>query len=222
MAFPMFVTPFLRTTATLRPAPPLNDLRVMEPSNGWQPFDDAGWSFALMSGGHRLLAQVQHGEVVLHSRQQVDVTDRFAELAAGLSHWPAGRTVFDGELCALGDQGVPSRALLHRRSIGLGGGGGRLVYRVFDLLVLEGTDARDWPWHDRQRALALLPLADLGGVVERQKQVRERGRWLHTQAMALGLPGVLARRCDSRYGDGEGHPWRLVAAAAGCPAPDLP
>ncbi|UUX95050.1 hypothetical protein [Aquabacterium sp. J223] len=203
----------LRTVSALPPAPELAGLQVMEPSIGWQPFDDPAWSFALACGGHRLLVQLDHGRVALRSRQHVDVTGRFADLVAALSRWRGGRAVLDGELCVLGDHGLPSPSLLHRRAVGLGETGGRLVLRAFDLLVLEGADVRGWPWHERQRALALLPLDRLG-MVERQPQIRGQGYWLHDQAQALGLPGVVARHRDSAYGTADGHPWRLLACGA--------
>jgi bifunctional non-homologous end joining protein LigD len=109
--------------------------------------------------------------------------------------------VLDGVLCALGEDGRPSRKLLDD-------GGGTMVYMVIDTLELEGQPKVELPWSERRALLGEL----LDDRVDdlRLSRAYDDGHQLREAARAMGL-GVVAKRRTSPYREGVvSDDWRLL------------
>jgi len=158
--------------------------------------------------GYRILATVRDGHTRLMSRNGVDLTEQYPELA-GLHELVDDDAVLDGELVALDASGRPDFGLLHRRSKP-GGPKGKpapLRYMVFDILSLGGEDVTDLPYRERRELLeahlteskvVLLPRAYDGSPREALDRARE-----------LGLEGVIVKDQDSKYAVGRrSSAWR--------------
>ena len=159
------------------------------------PADDvpggSDWLFEVKFDGYRALAHVTGGDVVLRSRNGNDLTERFASVAAQVTH--AVRTpnaVLDGEVCRLDPSGRSSFSELQR-------GTGPLVYYVFDLLEEDGVPLVDLPLTERRERLR--GLLDGRNRTVLWSEDFDDGRALLQAANEQGLEGVIAKRPDSRY-----------------------
>jgi bifunctional non-homologous end joining protein LigD len=89
--------------------------------------------------GWRLQAHNSGSLVTLLARGGFDCTRRLPDIAEALQSLPASSAILDGELVAIGEDGLPDFGALHR--------GDRLNLRfyVFDLLQHEDSDVRHEP-----------------------------------------------------------------------------
>ena len=161
-----------------------------------EPFDDPAWVFETKWDGFRMIASIERGRVTLYSRNGLNVSDRYAPVAAALGKLKRD-AVLDGELAALDRQGVSRFQLLQNalRSEA------RLLYCFFDLMFLDGEDLRRLPLVERKEQLrGLLPDDPLLAFSEHWP---EHGIRLFKEAERRGLEGVMAKRAKSPYRSGQ-------------------
>jgi bifunctional non-homologous end joining protein LigD len=152
------------------------------------------WLFEVKFDGYRAIAYVEGGETRLQSRNGNDLTERFAAVAAEVSH--AVKTpsaVVDGEVCRLDPSGRASFSELQR-------GTGPLVYYVFDLLEADGVPLVDLTLTERRSRLRQL-LDGRNRTVLWSDDFPD-GAALLRAADDQGLEGVIAKRAESRYLEG--------------------
>src|SRR2546425_2506819 len=166
------------------------------------PFSDPHWLFEIKWDGVRALAWIADGVVTLRSRNNVDITKRYPELAVLLKAFAAREAVLDGEVVALDERGrgdfgrlqermhvrAPSESLISRMPV---------VYFAFDLLYCDGYDLREAPLLERKQLLQRL-LQTSERVRYADHQV-EHGKELFELAKETGLEGIVAKRADSPY-----------------------
>lgn len=153
----------------------------------------AQWVYEVKWDGIRMLATCTAGRAVLASRNGVDHTRRWPQLAPVAASLPAGRTVLDGELVAFDGTGRPSFATL----MSARADAPRVVTLcVFDVPVLDGQDLTHRPWSERRHALEQL---GLHGTSWRTPETFDDGAALLAATAAQGLEGVVAKRRASRY-----------------------
>jgi bifunctional non-homologous end joining protein LigD len=75
------------------------------------PFDDPGWVFEDKYDGFRMIAESRRGKVALYSRNGKIVSRSYIEVAKALEG-VKGDAVIDGELVAIGKDGVSHFQLL--------------------------------------------------------------------------------------------------------------
>ncbi len=166
------------------------------------PFSDPDWLFEIKWDGVRALARIVDGAVVLRSRNGVDITKRYPELASLPKAIAAREAILDGEVVALdangrGDFGrlqermhvrAPSESLIGRMPV---------VYFAFDLLYCDGYDLREAPLLERKQLLhRLLYPSERVRYADHQL---EHGKELFELAKEGGLEGIVAKRTDSPY-----------------------
>jgi bifunctional non-homologous end joining protein LigD len=154
------------------------------------------WVYEMKWDGYRGIAVCDGPEVQLVSRNGLDLTAAYPEVAEALGDLDLGDTILDGELVAFGANGAPSfHALQHQ--------GGPVSYLVFDVLRLDGTDVTGAPYRARRHALESLALGAEGGNAGSAVQVPPAFDGSLADAIAasrdLGLEGVVAKRADSPY-----------------------
>jgi bifunctional non-homologous end joining protein LigD len=156
-----------------------------------EPPSGEGWTFEVKWDGYRALAYVREGECRLLSRNENDLTERFAEVArAVVRAAKSPNAVLDGEVCALDERGRASFSAMQR-------GTGTLVYYAFDLLELDGEPLVDLPLRERRRRLAAL--LDRRSRTVRLSDGFDDGTALDAAAREQGLEGIVAKRLDSKY-----------------------
>ena len=101
------------------------------------PFDDKGWIFEDKYDGFRMVAKIDGGKVTLYSRNGKIISHSYIEVAQALEG-VKGDAVIDGELVAIGKDGVShfqllQNALRHEA---------KLQYFAFDLMFQDGGEMR--------------------------------------------------------------------------------
>jgi bifunctional non-homologous end joining protein LigD len=186
------------------PHPQLATLAEAVPQNG-------GWIHEIKFDGYRILARIEAREVRLISRNGQDWTERFPAIAALLTNIEATDALLDGEVVALGADGISSfRRLQEALSAHHTGG---LIYQTFDLLHLNGFDLTGVALHARKDALAaLLDASGLTGSarVRFTDHIEGRGRDFLNGVCRLGLEGVVSKREDGSYQEGRTTEWLKV------------
>jgi bifunctional non-homologous end joining protein LigD len=106
------------------------------------------WVFEEKYDGIRALAYRTKKTVRLWSRNGLDLTAGFPDIAAAVVALPGGDLVLDGELVVFDPKGVSRFQFLQRR-----GAGGRTAYAVFDIVERDGVSLLKRPLKERRRAL---------------------------------------------------------------------
>lgn len=171
------------------------------------PNPDEGWAYEFKWDGIRAVSFSQGGTLRLISRNQEDVTRRYPELRGLADALGARPAVLDGEIVALGPNGVPSFEQLQQR-MGLTADSEvrrkmkdvPVVYMIFDVVYLDGHRLFDLPYLERRRRLLDLGLAGAAWQTP-EHQVGDGAAMLQGSERA-GLEGVIAKRVDSRYEEG--------------------
>lgn len=173
-----------------------------------------GWLYELKYDGYRIMAYCFSGRAELMTRGGADYTKKFAEAARAVELLARGRNaVLDGEIIALDYGGRPDFQAL--QGYMKNPRGKTLVYKVFDLLYLDG-DLRGLPLFERKRRLSVL-LSDKEGVLSYSKHVCANGDALFVAAEQNGLEGIVAKRADSTYKGGRGGDWvKVKCQRRGC------
>jgi bifunctional non-homologous end joining protein LigD len=167
-----------------------------------RPFSDPNWLFEIKWDGVRALARIENRDLTLRSRNSIDITKRYPELASLPDALAARQAILDGEIVALDAQGHGDFERLQER-MHVRAPGEHLaaqipvVYFAFDLLYCDGYDLRESPLLERKQLLQLL-LQPSGRFRYADHQL-ERGKELFALAEQNGLEGIVAKRADSRY-----------------------
>jgi bifunctional non-homologous end joining protein LigD len=166
------------------------------------PFSDPHWLFEIKWDGVRALAWIADDAVTLRSRNNVDITKRYPELALLPKAFAGREAVVDGEIVALDERGRGDFGRLQERMHVRAPGEKLLreipvVYFAFDLLYCDGYDLREAPLLERKQLLQRL-LQTSERVRYADHQV-EHGKELFELAKETGLEGIVAKRADSPY-----------------------
>lgn len=165
------------------------------------------WAYEMKWDGIRAIATIRGDEVSFRSRNGLDLTASYPELAE-LATLVRGDAVLDGEIVALDAGGRPSFGTLQKR---MGLTSARDVERarlatpvhffVFDVLALGGESQQKLPYAKR-RALLQKSVKDRGAISVPPDAGDDLDGAL-TTSKTLGLEGVMAKRRDSPYREGK-------------------
>ena len=189
------------------PAPFPASLKPMQARLIEQPFSHPGWIFEPKLDGYRAIAYVRGGSVTLKSRTGRDITDQFPEVVADLQTQLDDKIVLDGEIVALGEDGLPDFEVMQRhanpvarRNLERLETAPPILYYAFDLLYLDGMSLQRLPLHARQEALqrSLVP----GDSLQTIDHVEAHGEALFEAAQQMGLEGFVAKERNSPYEPG--------------------
>ncbi|MCC5884436.1 MAG: DNA ligase D [Halomonas sp.] len=172
--------------------------------------DKGKWIHEIKFDGYRLLARLEKGEVHLFTRNGKDWTHRFPDIARSLKALPIDTGVLDGEVVAMGKDGISrfgelQEALSNGRT-------SSLVFQVFDLPYLEGHDLSSVELLERKRTLAsLLEAAEMtSDTIRYSDHIDSQGEAFHERACHMGLEGIISKRADSRYQQKRSRDWLKV------------
>lgn len=164
-----------------------------------------GRSHEIKFDGWRLQLHKVGENVRLLSRDAHDLSSSFPAIVSAMATLPADTAILDGELVTMDAEGLPDFRALHRRSAGA-----PLAVWLFDLLELNGRDARGLALEERrhclERQLALLPH---DGALRYSESFHDPVRLLGA-AHDLGLEGVVSKRRDAPYRSGRRPEWVKV------------
>ncbi|QUR68792.1 ATP-dependent DNA ligase [Mycobacterium spongiae] len=152
------------------------------------------WAFEGKWDGYRLLVEVDHKNFRLRSRSGRDVTTEYPELRSLAADLADHHAVFDGEVVALDDAGVPSFNELQNRVRAT-----RIQFWAFDLLYLDGRSLLRARYSDRRKLLETLGKASDLIVPE---LLPGDGKRALEYSNNRGWEGVIAKKRDSSYQPG--------------------
>jgi bifunctional non-homologous end joining protein LigD len=169
------------------------------------PADEKNYAFEFKWDGVRALAFVEHGDVRLVTRNRIDTTRRYPEVAIPLGRALAKHTaILDGEVVALDESDRPSFAQLQLRmhlndaaAIAKYAREAPVYYVVFDLLYLDGKSTMSLPYAVRRKLLNQLTGQGASWSVT-PSRVGD-GRTMLDAARAAGMEGIVAKRIDAAY-----------------------
>lgn len=160
------------------------------------------WVFEEKYDGIRLLAFRDGARVRLFSRNLIDRTDSWPDVARAIGALPGGELVVDGEVFASDRMRVSRFQLLQQRS--------RPTFAAFDLPVLGGRSLMRRPLAERRAALESL----LGGAtapLRISRRLAGGGERAYAIAQERQWEGIIAKRVDSTYQPGVRSPdWLKV------------
>jgi bifunctional non-homologous end joining protein LigD len=156
------------------------------------------WLHEIKFDGYRILAFIKSGEVTLRTRNGLDYTAKFPQLAKVLAELKLDSAILDGEVVVLDKEGRSDfqglQALLkHKTRV-------TPVYYAFDLPFCNGSDLRNAPLIERKKLLEeLLSASKPDSVIRFSEHVIGNGDAMIEKACGLSLEGIVSKRTDAPY-----------------------
>jgi len=159
-----------------------------------QVFSNDDWLFEIKWDGYRAVAEIEDGEVNLHSRNNISFNEKYFPVVETLKNFEMD-VIFDGEVVVVDDFGKSSFQLLQNYGKS---GKGKLAYYVFDIVYLNGYDLTSLPLLKRKEILKKIIPGDLKNIFFSDHIIGD-GESFFKVAEQRGLEGILAKRADSKY-----------------------
>jgi bifunctional non-homologous end joining protein LigD len=170
-----------------------------------EPFSDPDWIFETKWDGYRSVCFLKHGKAQFVSRNQIEMTPQYPELANIGKQVRAKEAILDGEICALDARGIPRFQMLQRK-------GGRqrppIVYFVFDLLYVDGHDLTACTVVERKAKLA--EILKPSSVIKLSDHIEGDGEAFFREIEKFQLEGMMAKRADSKYVQKRSSDWLKI------------
>jgi ATP-dependent DNA ligase len=162
------------------------------------------WLHEIKLDGFRMAPRIDRGQAQLLTRTGLDWTDKYPSVLAALAKVRAKAAYLDGELCGVGDDGLPSFSQTQAASDGERGV--RVVYYALDLLHLNGRDTAGLPLIERKALLE--PLIEGRASLQFNAHETGDGEIVRQHAFKLGFEGVVSKTIDAPYSPGNRGLWR--------------
>ena len=187
-------------------------MKPMLATAGPLPDESTPWAYEIKWDGVRAILFVEGGRVRAQSRNDLEVTAAFPELADIGDFLGMTTCVLDGEIVTLGEDGRPSFARLqHRMHVANQREARRratsdpVTFVAFDVLYLKGHLLLAASYDERRALLESLHLS--GETFTTTESFRNiPGRDVLAATAQNGLEGVVAKRRDSAYRPGRRSP----------------
>ncbi len=180
-----------------------------------EPFSDPDWLFETKWDGVRAVCFIRNGKARFISRNQIEMTAQYPELADIAQSIRGSNVILDGEIVALDENGISRFQLLQRR-LGRKNAGEiqrlaattRIAFYVFDLLYFDGFDFMGRKLVDRK--------ATLEGILKSSKNIRYsdhiigEGVKLFEEVAKVPLEGMMAKRLESTYAQRRSSEWLKI------------
>ena len=166
-----------------------------------EPFDRPGWVYEEKYDGYRILAYKEGKRVRLLSRNEIDRTDRFPNIAAAIVKLRPPTLLLDGEVVSFDKKAVSRFQLLQESA-------GDPVYAVFDCLFCAGHDLRRAPLSERRDTLEKLIASNKALLLSRR--LAANGMDAFRTAQRRGYEGLVAKDLTSAYVQGRSRFWLKV------------
>src|SRR5947207_8539745 len=167
-----------------------------------EPFSDPEWIFETKWDGFRSVCFIKNGRARFVSRNQIEMTPQYPELADIAKQVAAKEAILDGEIVALDEHGLPRFQLLQPRVGRKSGierlrGTAQIVYFVFDLLYVDGYDLTSCSVVERKAKLA--EIVGASNSIKVSEHVEGEGEAFFREIAKFRLEGMIAKRANSKY-----------------------
>jgi bifunctional non-homologous end joining protein LigD len=160
-----------------------------------EPINDDNYIYEIKWDGYRIISFVNGNNVKMHSRSGLDYTKKYPPVANALKELHI-KMVVDGEVVVLNKEGFPDFDALQLYD----GHKTPIIYYVFDILWLNGHDLKALPLTERKKILA--DLLRKNKILKISESFAD-GPALYKQSVDLNLEGIVAKKKDSTYNEGE-------------------
>src|SRR5689334_15373911 len=167
-----------------------------------EPFSGPEWIFETKWDGFRSVCFIDRGQARFVSRNQIEMTPQYPELANVPKHINAKQAILDGEIVALDEHGMPRFQLLQNKLRIRSGSYAKaskaqLVYFVFDLLYCDGYDLMNCSVVERKALLEQILKPAV--FVKYADHVEAAGEEFFREIEKFRLEGMMAKRAASKY-----------------------
>jgi bifunctional non-homologous end joining protein LigD len=179
-----------------------------------EPFHKPGWVYEEKYDGYRILAYKEGSRVRLYSRNAIDRTDRFSEVATAMSTLRPPTLLLDGEVSVFDREGVSRFQLLQNLKTG------KSVFAVFDCLYKDGQDLRRRSLSERRVALeeslgpnkfpAKSRKVGPNKIIVPSARLASDGLEAYRLAIQRKFEGLVAKDLSSPYVEGRSSFWLKV------------
>ncbi|HJQ08420.1 MAG TPA: DNA ligase D [Candidatus Saccharimonadales bacterium] len=176
-----------------------------------EPFSKEGWLFEIKWDGYRAIGGKHKGETALYSRAGTNFAHKYPPVAEAL-HSFRHDVIVDGEIVVVDKEGLSHFEWLqnyNKQGDWHADQHASLRYYLFDIVWCGGRDVRNMPLHERKALLkSVIPKSD---VLCYSDHIDTNGSKLFAAMQKRGLEGLVAKRSDSPYREGErGADWLKV------------
>src|SRR3989449_337655 len=177
------------------------------------PFSNPEWIFETKWDGFRSICFVKNGKSRFVSRNQIDMTPQYPELADVAKQIDAKEAILDGEIVALDKNGMPRFQLLQPRVGRKSGiaallGQGHIVYYVFDLIYVDGYDLMPCPVIERKAMLE--EILSPANFIKLSDHIVGDGEEFFEQIEKFHLEGMIAKRAAGHYIQKRSSDWLKI------------
>ena len=170
--------------------------------------EENNWLYELKYDGYRIVAYLEGGNVRLMTRNGHDFTMQFKTVADSLIGWVDRKTmILDGEIAILDTNGKTDFQALQKYI--KNPTGDVLVYTIFDLLALSGSDLRNNPLIERKILLEIL-LRDAPGNLHFSSHTSGKGKEIFLAACQANMEGIICKKADSIYSGTRNGDWLKI------------
>jgi bifunctional non-homologous end joining protein LigD len=157
--------------------------------------------------GYRCLLAIAGGKARVYTRNGLDWTDRFPEIAEAARTLPARSALLDGEIVRLSEKGNTSFSAL-QEAIGEGGRG--LTLFLFDALEIDGENLTGLGSVERKPRLGALIGSGRPPFILYADHIVGKGEKLLDAMCAAGQEGIISKRADAPYRGGRSKSWLKI------------
>lgn len=168
-----------------------------------EPFDRPEWIYEEKYDGVRILAYKEGERVSLLTRNAIDRTDRYREVAKAVAKLNSKALLLDGEVVVFDKKKVSRFQMLQQ-------GHGIMKYVVFDCLYHDGTDLRKRPLRERREILEKVIRRGPDETILLSEKLAENGIEAFAVARKRNLEGLVAKNTASKYQERRSHEWLKV------------
>lgn len=158
---------------------------------------EGDWRYEIKFDGYRVMARVDNGSVRLFTRNGHDWTHKLPRQAEAIVSLGLESAWLDGEMVVANEQGVPDFQALQNAFEK--GRSENIVYYLFDMPFLNGTDLREVALEQRREALSEVLKSCDDDVLRFSDDFGETPEALLNSACQMQMEGLIGKRAGSPY-----------------------
>lgn len=172
----------------------------------WVETPPAGaFHYEIKLDGYRLLTQFSGKNVLAHTRNGIDYTEKLGGIVEALAGLRVTGAYLDGEIVVFDERGISRFSLLQQALSDHASSSIRYV--VFDILCFRGRDLRSLPIETRRARLQDLLAHSSSSLLVGSTWVDRDPLALLQAARASGYEGLVGKRVGSSYVSGRSRDW---------------
>lgn len=156
-------------------------------------FDDNEWIFEIKWDGYRAISEIKKDSVKMYSRNGNSFNRAYPVICYELKKIKQ-EVILDGEIVILNEEGKSDFQKLQHYEDNTQY---PICYYVFDILMLNGIDTKEFPLIERKKILK--KIIPKNAVVKYSDYIAGNGIDFFEAAKSKDLEGIMAKRANSKY-----------------------